>query len=174
MARGGLPLWVWIAGGVVLAAAIGGGGVVALAYWQQSENAKKWAPVLAAAELDNGIPTNLLARIAFQESSYEQDIIDGTRSSSAGALGMMQMLPKYFSTVNRPVPFSDQDTVDQVNESAAQLAKLYAQLGTWPLALAGYNAGASAVEKYGGIPPYSQTQNYVAAILADVPAAANA
>lgn len=175
-----LPAWVWIAGGLVLLSAVGGGAVIGLQYWQQSSNAKKWAPAIAAAEQANGLPTNILARQAYAESGYQQDIIDGTRPSDAGALGILQLMPKYFDTVRRPVPFTDQDTLDQINQAAGQMATLYGQLAglaastgqnPWALALAGYNAGAGAVQRYGGIPPYSQTENYVASILADVPTA---
>lgn len=182
MAR--IPGWVWVVGGIVLLASTGGGAVVGavalLAYWQQSANAQKWAPVLAAAEQANGLPANLLARMAFTESAYAQDVIDGTRSSSAGALGILQLEPQYFDTVQRPIPFSDQDTVDQINQAAAQMASLVQQLGPlaatsgqnpWALALAGYNAGVGAVKQYRGIPPFAETQNYVTGILADVPAA---
>jgi soluble lytic murein transglycosylase-like protein len=181
MARGGIPVWFWIVGGVLALAAAGGGTVIALQYWQQSANAQKWAPFLAAAEQAYGLPTNLLARQAYTESSYEQDIIDGTRPSPAGALGILQLEPQYFDTVQRPIPFSDQDTVDQINQAAANMASLYTQLAPlasssgqnpWALALAGYDAGAGAVKKYGGIPPFTETQKYVSGILADVPAAA--
>jgi soluble lytic murein transglycosylase-like protein len=176
-----IPPWVWILGGAAALAALGGGAVVALQAWQTSANAQKWAPVLAAAEQAYGLPANLLARQAYTESAYDQSIIDGTRASPAGALGILQLEPQYFDTVRRPTPFSDQDTTDQVNQAAAQMAALYAQLlplaqstgaNPWALALAGYDAGAGAVRKYGGIPPFTETQNYVSGILADVPAAA--
>lgn len=183
-ARNDIPPWIWIAGGLLLLAAAGTGSTLAvqavMAWWQQSANAQKWAPVLAAAEQANGLPQNLLARMAYTESAYAQDVIDGTRSSSVGALGILQLEPQYFDTVRRPVPFSDQDTTDQINQAAQQMATLYGQLAPlagstgqnpWALALAGYNAGAGAVKQYQGIPPYPETQNYVSGILADVPAA---
>lgn len=176
----GIPTWLLIAGGVLVLLAVSGGTVVALEYWQQSANAQKWGPALAAAEQAYGLPTNLLARQAYAESAYKQSIIDGTEPSSAGALGILQLMPQYFDTVQRPIPFSDQDTADQISQAAAQMAGLYQQLlplatstgqNPWGLALAGYNAGAGNVQKYGGIPPFTQTQNYVSSILADVPAA---
>lgn len=175
-----LPAWVWVLGGLVLVAGAGGGTVLAMQYWQQSQNAQKWAPLLAAAEQAYGLPQNLLARQAYTESAYRQSIIDGTEPSPAGALGILQLEPEYYDTVQRPVPFSDQDTADQINQAAGQMAALYQQLAPlaassgqnpWALALAGYDAGAGAVRKYGGIPPFSETQNYVSGILADVPAA---
>lgn len=176
-----IPPWIWIAGGVVVLATIGGGAtIVGLNYWQSSQNAQKWAPVIAAAEAANGLPVNLLARMAYQESGYQQNVIDGTKSSPAGALGILQLMPQYFDTVQRPIPFSDQDTADQIGQAGAQVAGLYAQLlplaqstgqDPWALALAGYNAGAGNVKRYGGIPPFPETQGYVSKILADVPAA---
>lgn len=175
-----IPAWIWILGGVAILATVGGGTVIALQAWQSSANGQKWAPVLAAAEQANGLPQNLLARQAYAESAYKQSVIDGTQPSPAGALGILQLMPQYFDTVQRPIPFSDQDTMDQINQAAEQMAGLYQQLlplaqssGTnpWALALAGYNAGAGNVQKYGGIPPFTETQNYVSSILADVPAA---
>jgi soluble lytic murein transglycosylase-like protein len=178
-----IPTWLWLLGGVAVLATLGGGTVIALASWQESANAQKWAPVLAAAEQASGLPTNLLARQAYAESAYRQSIIDGTQASPAGALGILQLMPQYFDTVQRPTPFSDQDTTDQINQAAAQMAALYQQLlplaqssgaNPWALALAGYNAGAGNVQKYGGIPPFAETQAYVTSILADVPAATQA
>lgn len=48
---------------------------------------------------------------------------------------------------------------------ARYLAQQYAKFGSWRLALAAYNAGPGAVEKYGDIPPYRETMNYVSVIL---------
>jgi peptidoglycan DL-endopeptidase CwlO len=179
-----IPTWLWIAGGVVLLSTLTAGGVVGVDYilgaWASSANAQKWLPFLNAAEQANGLPANLLARTAFTESDYRQDVIDGTTPSSAGALGILQLMPQFFDTVQRPVPFSDADTVDQINQAAGQMATLYRELSPlanstgqnpWALVLAGYNAGAGNVKKYGGIPPFPVTQAYVANILADVPAA---
>lgn len=48
---------------------------------------------------------------------------------------------------------------------ARYLARQYRKFGSWRLALAAYNAGPEAVRKYGGVPPYRETQNYVKKIL---------
>jgi len=169
------------AAGLLLVAAAGGGAVVAIQAWKQSANAQKWIPFLEQAGAEFGLPEDFLSAVAQQESSFRSDVIDGTRSSKAGALGLMQLEPKYFTTVRRPVPFTDQDTQDQITEAAAQLSRLYTQLfplasstgqNPWALVLAGYNAGAQAVKDAGGIPPYAETQNYVARILGNAPAAA--
>lgn len=140
--------------------------------WQQTNQGPTWVPVLTQAEESHGILSGVLTAIAYQESHFRESIIRGQVKSSAGALGMMQMLPKYFSSVVRPIPFTDQDVTDQVDQAAGQLVSLYHQLGSWQLAIAGYNAGAQAVIDHGGVPPYTQTQNYVAAVTANVPALA--
>ncbi len=137
--------------------------------WKSAGSGPQWVPVLNAVEQQFGIPTDLLARLAYQESRFREDVIRGLTPSGAGALGMMQMMPQYFDSVNVPIPYSDQAVNAQITQAAQNLVSLYNQLGSWPLALAGYNAGAGAVEKYGGIPPFPETQNYVAQILADVP-----
>lgn len=139
--------------------------------WQNAGDGPTWVPVLNAAEVQYGLPTNLLAALAFQESSFIPSVIDGTHASSAGALGMMQLMPQYYASVQVPIPFSTQDVQDQISDAANTLVNNYSTLGSWPLALAAYNAGVSAVQNAGGIPNNGQTPAYVAAILANAPAA---
>lgn len=140
--------------------------------WKATGEGPVWVPVLNAIEAQVGLPTDLLARIAYQESHFRSDIIRGVKTSSAGALGIMQMMPQYFASVRVPVPFTDSDVQAQMQEAANLLTSLYSQFGDWSLAIAAYNAGAGNVRKYGGIPPFSETQNYVTQILADLPALA--
>lgn len=166
-----------IIGGIALAAALAGGGYVATEYWLSSANAQKWAAALAAAEQQYGLPAGLLSRIAYQESHFRSDIIDGTTASPAGALGMMQLMPQFFSSVRVPVPFSDQDTLNQIDQAAQLLSQNYTHFGDWQSAIAAYNAGAGTVDKYlnGAIAQLPQeTQNYVAAVTADLPNLATA
>jgi soluble lytic murein transglycosylase-like protein len=159
--------------GIIGALALSAGGYLGVEYWLSSENAKKWAPALASAESQYGIPSGLLSRIAYQESSFETNVINGTTPSSAGALGMMQLEPEYFSSVQVPTPFTDSDTQAQILQAAQLLSSDYAEFGNWADAVAAYNAGAGTVSQYlsgqlASLPP--ETQNYVAAISADVPA----
>lgn len=137
--------------------------------WKNVGSASTWLPVIAQAEQSYGLPTDLLARMAYQESHFRESIIRGTQTSPAGALGILQLMPQYFQSVNVPVPFSDEDVQAQINEAAKQMQTLYGQFSDWHLALAAYNAGAGNVRKYGGIPPFTETQNYVSEITADVP-----
>lgn len=119
---------------------------------------------LHAAEAKYGIPTDLLARQAYQESRFRPDIISGLNASPAGALGLMQIVPKYHPTAE---PLNTPAAIDY---AARFMAQLRAQFGSWPLALAAYNAGPGNVSKYGNqVPPFNETQNYVAQISADVP-----
>ena len=139
--------------------------------WKNVGSASDWLPTIAAAEQQHGIPTDLLARMAYEESHFREDIIRGTRASPAGALGILQLMPAYFMSVNVPVPFSDSDVAAQITDAAEDMQRLYARFNDWKLAVAAYNAGEGNVHKYGGVPPFSETQKYVADILADVPAA---
>lgn len=141
----------------------------AISGWQNVNSGPTWVPVIADVEQSVGIPTGLLQRQAYQESAFREAVIRGTHASSAGALGILQMVPKYFTSVRAPIPFSDDAVNAQINEAAQTMAGYYQQYDDWGIALAAYNAGPGAVAKYGGIPPYTETQNYVAAILKDVP-----
>ena len=121
---------------------------------------------LTQAEIDNGIPAGLLTRVAYQDSRFRPDIISGQTRSGAGAAGLMQLVPKWYPGVNVL------DTDQAIEAAATSLAGYYNQFGSWALALAAYNGGPGNVAKYGGIPPFTETQNYVAQILRDVPGAA--
>ena len=171
---GGAALWYLIANRSQVTDTLQSGVedvTAALTGWKSVGQGPRWLPVLNAAEVNYGIPADLLARLAYQESHFRQDIIDGSTASPAGALGIMQMMPQYFPVVTVPRPFSDTDTTNQIAAGAAQLASLYTQFGDWGLALAAYNDGAGNVNSYlaGTRALPAETQNYVADILADVP-----
>lgn len=172
MARG----WLLVLGGAALLAALAGGGVAVMYAWEESTEGKKWAPALAAAEQKYGIPAGLLSRQAAAESSFDPRVIYGDRASSAGALGILQLEPEYFSSVTVPRPFTDADVLAQIDQAAAEDARLYQVYGNWETALAAYNWGEGNVNAWlaaGGNPSDlpSETDRYVASILADVPAA---
>lgn len=143
----------------------------AISGWQNTEEGPTWVPVINQAEQTYGIPTNLLARQAYEESHFIPSVIDGTQASSAGALGILQLMPQYFTSVQVPVPFSKQDTLNQINQAAQYMASLYSQFGDWGDALAAYNAGPGTINQVlaGTATLPTQTRNYVTQILADVP-----
>lgn len=95
---------------------------------------------IAATEQALGIPAGLLARIANQESRFRPDIISGATKSSAGAVGLMQLMPKDF-------PDAGKDAKSDINSAGAYLTKLYHQFGSWDLAVAAYNDGPGNIRK---------------------------
>jgi soluble lytic murein transglycosylase-like protein len=143
----------------------------AVAGWKQVQLGPTWVPVINAAEAQYGIPPDLLARVAYQESHFRPDIISGNKVSSAGALGIMQLMPQYFDTVRVSRPFTDSDTSAQIQQAAGELARLYNYYGDWALSLAAYNDGQGNVDAYraGTRPLPDKTYSYVSDILADVP-----
>ncbi len=83
--------------------------------------------------------------------------------SSAGAQGLMQIMPSTGKDLDLVDPFNPTENID------AGIRYLRFLLDKFPdrrLAIAAYNAGPNAVEKYGGIPPYSETQDYVKKVYA--------
>jgi len=177
---------LWILGGAVLAwvlynrSGIGstlesGAETVtaALTGWQAVNDGPVWVPVINQTESAYGIPSMLLARQAYQESHFRRPIIEGTQVSSAGALGILQLEPQYFTTVRVPVPFTAADTQAQITEAGKEMARLYNAFADWGLALAAYNDGEGNVKDYlAGVRALPQeTQNYVAQVLGDVPVA---
>jgi len=137
--------------------------------WEDEGQGPIWVPVMHTAENLWGIPPDLLARIAYQESHFREDIIRGTYVSPIGALGMMQLRSPFFTSVRRPIPFTDEDVGDQIEEAAQFLVNMHTDTKDWRLAIAAYNAGLGNVRRYKGIPPFKETQTYVAQVTADVP-----
>lgn len=103
----------------------------------------------------HGVPEDLFLRLVQQESNW-----DPNAESHKGALGLAQLMP---ATARR---LGVDPTIPRQNleGGARYLSKQFRKFGSWRLALAAYNAGPQAVRKYGGIPPYEETQNYVAKI----------
>jgi soluble lytic murein transglycosylase-like protein len=102
-----------------------------------------------------GIDPSVLAAVASQESGF-----DASARSSSGALGLMQFMPSTAAGLG----IDPLDPSSAVNGAAEYLSGLQSRFGSLPLALAAYNAGPGAVSRYGGIPPYAETQNYVRAV----------
>jgi len=115
-----------------------------------------YAATIEQAAASNGIPASLLAGLLYHESRFEPNVV-----SSAGAEGIAQFMPATAAGMG-----IDPTNPTQSIEGAAQLLGSYTrQFGSYGDALAAYDAGSSAVERYGGIPPYAETQAYVPAVL---------
>lgn len=136
--------------------------------WEQvaarPENAA-YVTALHRAEAANGIPRGMLVRLAYQESRFRQDIISGAVKSSAGALGIMQIVPRWHPGVDPLDPFAS------ISYAAGYLARLKRKFGTWERALQAYNWGEGNLSRWlaGEIATMpSETRNYSAQILADL------
>ncbi len=79
-------------------------------------------------------------------------------TSVDGALGLMQLMPETAERLGVKNPLDPQQNIQGGIKYLSSLRRMF---GTLPLAAAAYNSGEKAVEKYGGIPPYNETQKYV-------------
>ena len=122
-----------------------------------------YARLFEAAGAEHGVSPGLLAAVAKQESGF-----DPTAVSPAGARGLMQLMPGTADGLGVRDPF---DPAQAVDGAARLLRTLMDRFGSTELALAAYNAGPGAVLRYGGIPPYPETQAYVRSVLSQVVAA---
>lgn len=116
-----------------------------------------YAPIINAAAKQYGISPALVDAVMWQESRYNHNAV-----SSAGAIGLMQLMPGTARTLG----VNPRDPWQNVFGGAAYLRQQLDRFNnSVPLALAAYNAGPGAVQKYGGIPPYTETRNYVQKIV---------
>jgi len=101
-----------------------------------------------------GVDPRFIHAVIWQESKYELKA-----RSHAGAQGLMQLMP---ATARRFGCSDSNDAKANIDAGTKYLSWLLKRFsGNVQLALAGYNAGEGAVDKYNGIPPYNETQNYV-------------
>lgn len=117
-----------------------------------------YGEIFQAAAAKYGVDANLLAAVARQESGFNPKAVSG-----AGAQGIMQLMPATARGLGVSNPF---DPAQAIDGAARLLKSLQSEFGRTDLALAAYNAGPGAVHRYGGIPPYPETQNYVRSIMA--------
>ena len=105
-----------------------------------------------------GVSEDLLKAVARAESNFDIKAV-----SKAGAEGIMQLMPETQKSFGVTDPFDAEQNIMAGANLLSGLLKKYN--GNKSLALAAYNAGSGAVDKYGGIPPYKETQNYVTKVL---------
>lgn len=111
----------------------------------------------------HGVPAALLAAVAKVESGFNRAAVSG-----AGARGLMQLMPG----TARGLGVDPMDPAQAVDGAARLLATHLRTYGSVPLALAAYNAGPGAVNRYNGVPPYAETQAYVTKVQAAMTGAA--
>ncbi len=117
------------------------------------------APLITHAAVAGGVDPALVFAIAANESGF-----NAGATSRTGAMGVMQLMPETAQSVGVTDAY---DTAQNVAGGTAYLHQLLDRFaGNIPLAVAAYNAGPGAVERYGGIPPFAETQRYVAKVMA--------
>lgn len=119
-----------------------------------------YAELFAAAGARHGVSPALLTAVARAESGFNPRAV-----SSAGAQGLMQLMPATARGLGVADPF---DPAQAVDGAGRLLASHLRRFGSVELALAAYNAGPGAVQRYGGIPPFRETQGYVARIVKEL------
>jgi len=123
----------------------------------------EYEALIAQAAARNGVDPAVLHGLIEQESGFNP-----SATSSAGASGLTQLMPGTASSLGVANPL---DPAESIEGGARYLGQLMTRFGgNTEDALAAYNAGPGAVQQYGGIPPYAETESYVSKVLANAEA----
>ncbi len=122
------------------------------------ETSSAYDALIEQAAKRNGIDPAVLHGLIQQESGF-----DPSSTSSAGALGLTQLMPGTAASLGVTNPL---DPAQSIEGGARYLGEMLRRFGgNTEDALAAYNAGPGAVQQYGGVPPYAETQQYVTKVL---------
>ena len=114
--------------------------------------------IIYRAARQHQVGEDLVKAVIHVESAFNPYAV-----SPKGALGLMQLMPENIRLLKIRDPFAPNENIDGGVKWLAMLIRRFK--GDLRLVLAAYNAGIKAVEKYGGVPPYDETQDYVSRVL---------
>jgi soluble lytic murein transglycosylase-like protein len=114
--------------------------------------------LVRAASRRHGVDTSLIRAVIKVESDF-----NASARSPKGAMGLMQLMPDTARLYNTANAYDAGENIDAGVRHLRYLLNYFQ--GELRLVLAAYNAGVGAVEKYGGIPPYPETRQYIARVL---------
>jgi soluble lytic murein transglycosylase len=117
-------------------------------------DSNQFDPIIDQASKRFGLEAPLIKAVIKAESDFDPNAI-----SHKGARGLMQIMPMNFSLLDVENPF---DPHQSINAGARYLKEMMDRYqGKLSLSLAAYNAGPGAVDRYGGVPPYQETEEYI-------------
>jgi soluble lytic murein transglycosylase-like protein len=140
--------------GAAAAAGCSGGGFLPFGQGPHAMDLARLNSIVAVQSRAHGVPPSLIRAVITQESGGDPSAI-----SSAGAMGLMQLMPGTASAYGVANPFNPDENIAGGVSYLHDLLQRYH--GNVTLALAAYNAGSGAVAKYRGVPPYAETRGYV-------------
>lgn len=123
-----------------------------------NSNSTTLEAIFTKASTTYNVPKNLLEAVAKAESNFQTDV-----TSASGAQGIMQLMPSTAASLGVTNAYDPEQAIMGGAKLLSDLLNKYN--GDTSLALAAYNAGSGNVAKYGGIPPFTETQNYVKKVL---------
>jgi len=127
----------------------------------KAENSQKkmYDPIIAATSRKHDVPPELVHSIIREESNY-----DCFALSPKGAMGLMQLMPETARNYGVKNVFDPAQNIEGGIKYLKDLIQLFDRKTS--MVLAAYNAGQEAIKKFGGIPPYPETKNYIKRIMA--------
>ena len=123
-----------------------------------ARNPEEFDPIIDSCSLEFGVDKSLVKAVIHAESGYNPHAV-----SRKGASGLMQLMPKTAQDLKVSNSFDPQENIRGGVRYLKFLLNTFK--GDERLALAAYNAGLSKVAQHGGVPPYTETQNYVSKVL---------